>query len=102
MNFVFASHQAKQENANYAPKNTQPVTDDSQLSVDATEIKAFICGGGKNVLHYLDHVQVFELAGEVQRRGAYLVLGGRHGAEAEEELEDLGVAVAAGTRYSQG
>ena len=39
---------------------------------------------------------MFELAGEVQRGGAHLVLGGRHGAEAQEDLEGLLVAVAAG------
>ena len=44
---------------------------------------------------HLDHDGVLELAGEVQRSGAKLVLGGRHGAQAQEELEGLLVTVAA-------
>ena len=48
-------------------------------------------------LPYLDHVEVFELAGEVQRGGADLVLRGRHGPEAQEQFEGLFIAMAAGT-----
>ena len=46
---------------------------------------------------HLDHDDVLELAGEVQRSGAKLVLGSRHGAHAQEELKGLLVTVAAGT-----
>ena len=45
---------------------------------------------------HLDHDDVLELAGEMQRSGTNLVPGRRHSAQAQEELEGLLVPVAAG------